>query len=430
MRLVVLAVLIIFALVVASSWVTRANYADTETSADNTFQAGDVDLKISNTSYYNGKANADTSWDIRDLTDELFFNFLDLKPNDYGEDTIGLRVMTNPSWLCADIEITANDDNTCNEPELAVDTTCSEPNDNLFDGDLAEVLQFIFWVDDGDNVMEEGEKELVRGPASAVLGGASYALSDVTGNVFDPEGGPLEPEKDYFIGKAWCFGELEVSPAVDDADTGPDIRTDWLSCDGEAVGNASQTDNLTGNIQFRATQSRGNPNFSCDDCIQVEENWLTQIVSVNQGKRLDNTDVLIARSNPSSMMGAPQGTNADNTFFSLGFGGEAVVKFASPVMDLSGMDLSFHEATNLPYPEEKMNVFGSQDGITFEPIGSVTNTGGGVKYLDINGTLPWLMYLRLVDATNPGSMEPTADGYDIDAIDATNYNTCIQINKS
>ena len=63
---------------------TGAFFSDTETSTGNTFSAGAIDLKIDNSSYYNGVVSEETSWTLTDLTVEKFFNFLDLKPGDYG----------------------------------------------------------------------------------------------------------------------------------------------------------------------------------------------------------------------------------------------------------------------------------------------------------------------------------------------------------
>jgi predicted ribosomally synthesized peptide with SipW-like signal peptide len=44
---------------------TGAFFSDTETSTGNTFQAGAIDLKVDNTSYYNGVFNPATSWGHR-----------------------------------------------------------------------------------------------------------------------------------------------------------------------------------------------------------------------------------------------------------------------------------------------------------------------------------------------------------------------------
>ncbi|MBN1168402.1 hypothetical protein JXA63_00775, partial [Candidatus Woesebacteria bacterium] len=92
---------------------TNSFFSDKETSKENTFNAGKVDLKIDNESYYNGDFNGETSWDSDDLTDHKFFDFTDLKPGDWGEDTISITVEDNDAWLCADIDVTRDDDNTC-----------------------------------------------------------------------------------------------------------------------------------------------------------------------------------------------------------------------------------------------------------------------------------------------------------------------------
>jgi predicted ribosomally synthesized peptide with SipW-like signal peptide len=91
---------------------TNAFFSDTETSTGNILQAGAIDLLVDNTSYYNGVFNPNTSWlQPRNLTEELFFDFRDLKPGDYGEDTISLHVNNNDSWLCADVQLASDDDN-------------------------------------------------------------------------------------------------------------------------------------------------------------------------------------------------------------------------------------------------------------------------------------------------------------------------------
>src|SRR3989344_653458 len=98
---------------------TGAFFSDTETSTGNTFAAGAIDLGIDNESYYNGVLNDETTWGLDfDIDNEkLLFNFTDLKPGDYGEDTISLHVTNNESWLCADVSLDSNDDATCTEPE-------------------------------------------------------------------------------------------------------------------------------------------------------------------------------------------------------------------------------------------------------------------------------------------------------------------------
>jgi predicted ribosomally synthesized peptide with SipW-like signal peptide len=284
---------------------TGAFFSDSETSSGNTLAAGAIDLGIDNESYYNGVFNEGTSWKLSfdldkcrenpdqqddDPNDDFlpcyFFDFDDLKPGDYGEDTISIHVNNNESWLCADVTLTKNDDNTCTEPENdadAEDGACQEPNDDDADGDLAQELNFLWWADDGDNVLEEGERLLPGGPLGAIEVGstATVPLADSTFNIWT--GGQNDPvpamEEDdiLYIGKAWCFGP--ISPAPDDQDGVGDAKSPagdnnenneagepedgGYTCDGSEVGNEAQTDVAMLDVTFRAVQARNNDDFVC-----------------------------------------------------------------------------------------------------------------------------------------------------------------------
>src|SRR3989344_1787209 len=138
---------------------TTAIFSDTEESTGNTFTAGAIDLTVDNESYYNGAFNAGTSWLQKDLDkDNLFFNFQDLKPGDNGEDTISLHVNNNDSYLCADVTLTSNTDNGSTEPEKN-----DEDPYTAGEGELADNVHFIWWADDGDNVLETNESPLPAG---------------------------------------------------------------------------------------------------------------------------------------------------------------------------------------------------------------------------------------------------------------------------
>ena len=268
------------AIAVVAVGATGAFFSDTETSTGNTFTAGAIDLKIDNTSFYLQNSEGlmipspDTTWTLSDLTDQLFFNFTDLKPGDIGEDTISLHVTNNPAWVCVDVNITKNDDMDCTEPELTDDVSC-QPNDiNLFDGELASELNFIFWNDDGDNVFEQGENEIMRGPASNVLGsGVAWTLADSQkNNLGGDDGDPIDGSRTYYIGKAWCFGNIAPNLVLQDGPfnpqnpNGPDVRGPGVSCSGGSViSNASQSDSLMADISFYAVQSRNNSGFLCSN---------------------------------------------------------------------------------------------------------------------------------------------------------------------
>lgn len=245
---------------------TTAYFSDTETSTGNTFTAGSIDLKIDNTCSLNGEPVQDCTWGLTDLDGELFFNFSDLKPGDWGEDTVSVHVDNNPAWACVTFNNLVSDDEDCTEPELEDEELCGEDEK----GELAENLEFRFWADmcyigevaePGDNKFTVGECEegddvyLMSGNASDLgTGPVTYALADSDENNVGGQG-PLVGSETYYIGKVWCFGDLDYTVGEDDAKV-------W-TCDGESVDNASQSDSLTGDIEFTAIQARNNDSFQC-----------------------------------------------------------------------------------------------------------------------------------------------------------------------
>jgi len=253
---------------------TGAFFSDTETSTGNTFTAGAIDLGVDNHSYYNGVLNEGTTWRVDyDLSKNeqgepethQFFNFLDLKPGDWGEDTISLHVKNNDSYLCADVTLTSDDDNGLTEPESNDGDTTGGVNE----GELADAVNFYWWADDGDNVYEEGENLLPAGPLGnlSVDETATVTLADSQTNIWGDQG-PLPGDTVRYIAKAWCFGDTTMTPYTQDgqggtASNGPDDGRPVL-CDGSQVNNVTQTDGLTADIAFRAVQSRNNGEFLCD----------------------------------------------------------------------------------------------------------------------------------------------------------------------
>ena len=253
---------------------TNAIFSDDEASTGNTFTAGAVDLTVDNESYYNGELNEGTTWlEARNLDDGagpaggeyLFFNFGDVKPGDWGEDTISLHVDDNDSWLCIDVTLTSDDDNGFTEPEESDgDTT-----DGVGEGELADAIDFMWWADDGDNVYEDDEDLLPAGPLGNLEVGetAVVALADSSGNIWDEEG-PLPGDSVRFIGKAWCLGDMNSDPVAQDGEgktgsNGPLDRGTGFTCDGSGVNNITQTDSMTADIVFYAEQARHNGEFLC-----------------------------------------------------------------------------------------------------------------------------------------------------------------------
>lgn len=260
---------------------TQAWFSDRETSVGNTFVAGKVDLTIDSTAHYDGLVCTDRlwvldgslaenalprhellgqqcegTWPAGNLTNEKFWNLSDVKPGDYGENTISMHVENNPVWACIDVSNMQNNENGCNNPETKVpDLTCGDPGAGL--GELAQNIRFTAWSDANcDNVWAGNPTEPLlftnqQGPASDVLNGRTYALADSTHGP-----GPLpastEQHPNTCIGLQWCAGTMTINP-IDHT----------ITCDGSTMGNDTQTDSLTADVAFRVEQSRNNPNFIC-----------------------------------------------------------------------------------------------------------------------------------------------------------------------
>ncbi|MCB9812103.1 hypothetical protein H6778_00385 [Candidatus Nomurabacteria bacterium] len=185
------------------------------------------------------------------------------------------------------------------------------------------------------------------------------------------------------------------------------------------------TDPQANNYNPLATTDDG----SCDygggggQCVdELQGGWVDEPIDSNQGTQKNGDAVLVSRSDTSSIAGAP-----DNDFFSLGFGGWVIMKFDKFVPDLDGDDISIHEVTNGrdTYPVEKVQVEVSQNNVdwstlTEEATNKKTEGGEGVTLLDFSETgLAWIKYVRVTDTTDGSLHVPTADGFDLDAIDAT-----------
>lgn len=261
---------------------TGAWFTNSETSTGNTFTAGVIDLKVDNKSYITNHdgdfvASRETSWDPSDLLGKYFFKFADLKPGDVGEDTISLHVENNPAWACMDLTVTATpENNPQTTPESKVDTTVG---DN--EGELQNELNFVFWKDDGDNVLEKDEERSVfwQDSIQGISDSAVLALADSQGGVLE-NGAPLLPGETYFIGKAWCQGILGLDPLPQDNYSGPLDQGTGITCDGSQIGNASQTDGVVADVQFSVEQSRHNDGFLCNP---PQEGTLTLVKEVVGG---------------------------------------------------------------------------------------------------------------------------------------------------
>lgn len=257
MKRILLCLFSIGVVAVVAITASQAFFSDTETSSGNVLQAGALDLKIDNTCHYNGqvcsyyqadngfdpgfywdgdptKGKCFCSWEAKDLDKEVFFDFRDLKPGDWGEDTVSLRVDDNPACTFSDIKLTSDADNSCTEPENVDEPAC----DALGEGELNDYIQFLVWLDDGDNIFEEGETPLTIGTLEE---DKNYSLGEIG-------------ETTKYLGVAWCFGNFDQN----------------YQCDGESLDNKTQTDSFSGNIKFSAEQKRHQYSRDCPPLGEVE----------------------------------------------------------------------------------------------------------------------------------------------------------------
>lgn len=393
---------------------SSAYFSDNETSTQNTIQAGSIDLKLDNKSYYNGEISDTTSWEFDDLdsSQHLFFNFDDVKPGDWGENTISAHVINNDAWLCMDTTVTDTLENGQSEPEALVDETIGEQ-----EGELQNYLSFVFWADDGDNVIETDELENIFFQNETLDNFGTVALADSTINVWkNLANTPVTGGNDgpiHYIGVAWCFGELTIEAALP-GDNSPTLNPGF-SCDGSTAGNDSQTDQVIADVSFSAIQSRNNSDYECVGCEISDQGYAFDYVSFDQGDRKDGSAVLPARSNPNLALDAP-----DQQFISLGFGGEVVLVLPGYI---TGEDVTAFEITNgrNSYPDEKAEVYVSENGTDWELAGVAYNKDtNGESIIDVTATgLTKIKFVKLVDISVKSNFSQSdADGFDLDSIGA------------
>ncbi len=154
--------------------------------------------------------------------------------------------------------------------------------------------------------------------------------------------------------------------------------------------------------------------------------FASSVVDSQQGQRTDGTDVLAERSDPEQAL-RQEADDDDSKMFSLGFGGWVTVEFTCPIQNGGeGVDdLSIWEVTNPGgYPLEQALVAVSQDGETWFEVGTADNLTPETGRLTLSSFdlttagLDWARYVRVTDTSDPDLFEPTADGFDLDGVQA------------
>jgi len=150
--------------------------------------------------------------------------------------------------------------------------------------------------------------------------------------------------------------------------------------------------------------------------------WASYVVDYEQGLRKDGSPVLSIRSNPNNALGPPDSgvSGPPVNFFSLGFGGWIILGFPNPIANGPGDTALVIETTWGSYPLERADVYVSQDGTTWEKAGTVDNGYGqsGYGLVSLPEDLTWVLYVKILDTTDPTPHRGDADGYDLDAVGA------------
>lgn len=307
MKKIIVSLSMIAAVAAIAVGATTAFFSDTETSTGNTFTAGAIDLKVdSMCHYYNlvgydannqpqyqdvgcgevdGQSHVGTGqWSETDLKNGVhrFFWFNDIKPGDWGEDTISLHVYTNDAWGRVKMNLTNDLDNSCTEPEQGTNgegCTVASPETTPGAGELLEAMLpgFSMWLDQG----------LIPGfqcnnPADPTTAGAKCPADPTEGdNIWQPyEGQSWQLSANHpFSGDLMSAYNAANTPVACASADGHDNygRCHGLAADGRMVGsvtyyfglnwslplttgNEVQTDSLSGDISFEIQQHRNNPN--------------------------------------------------------------------------------------------------------------------------------------------------------------------------
>jgi predicted ribosomally synthesized peptide with SipW-like signal peptide len=249
---------ILVAVVAVGVGATTAFFNDTETSTGNIIVAGAIDLTVDSFgAFYNDEDLGDAAdiWTARDLTDEVFFTFDDIKPGDRGRRHISLHVDDNEAWACLFLVNKDDQENVRNDSEIdAGDLTDDE-------GELSSEIDLFAWQDNDSDLNydpDDGEVELPRDGVWTTdsFFDITYSIDVADSNSGTPVLEPTGPAATRNIAVAWCAG-----------DQGINHTTGEITCDGSAMGDKAQSDSLTSDLVVFAEQTRSNPDFLCKDVV-------------------------------------------------------------------------------------------------------------------------------------------------------------------
>lgn len=149
--------------------------------------------------------------------------------------------------------------------------------------------------------------------------------------------------------------------------------------------------------------------------------WADTVVSATQGLRKDGSAVLPDRSDSTQALGVAESTGAPTdspvvpgTFYALGFGGSLTLGFDNALLNNGGNAGQSFEVTGGGYPDEKVKIEASYDGVNWVTVANAIARDGAFGL----GSLECADAIRLTDVSDVSLFEPTADGYDVDGVKA------------
>ena len=242
----------------------------------------------------------------------------------------------------------------------------------------------------------------------------------------------------YTTDEPWLMNEIHFHAASSEPDsTWPVTKKgnpipghfDWVFEDLEGDEKTEKTFTILIPEEVTCGELYFTAHAAVEKIIEPAPRYPSAAVNFNQGLRKDGTAVTEGRSN--TLQGLVyEANNVETDFFSLGFGGWIIVEFDCPIPNGEGDDLRIIEDTWGTYPLETAEVYASQDGSTWVPLGEANNTlrETGDNFHSFSafdlGSLEWAKYIKVVDTTNPALHGSTADGFDLNAVEA--LQDCIQ----
>jgi uncharacterized repeat protein (TIGR01451 family)/predicted ribosomally synthesized peptide with SipW-like signal peptide len=231
---------------------TLSYFYDIETSSNNIFTAGKLDLKIDWDSYWyrywpDPIMMGEKHQIMDDLTGENFFDWPDIKPGDWGEATISFHVFDNDAWGWLHFFDVFDHDNGLTEPEENHPPGCDTTGGDD-EGELSQHIYTFLWVDDGMTPGWQGRYDLFEGDPGEGDNIWNYDEEVIFGEPYQEIATMYEM---YMFDCCW------LGPwYIENCET---IYIGWYWWVPTWVGNIIQSDSFGFGVEFHVDQYRNNP---------------------------------------------------------------------------------------------------------------------------------------------------------------------------